>query len=266
MIYYKTKEEIEIMRRAAQLVSKTLGMLAAEIKPGIDTLHLDKLAEQFIRDHKGIPAFLGQYDFPNSLCISANDQVVHGIPSKKPLQEGDVVSIDCGVILDGYYGDHAYTFMVGEVAPEVKKLLKVTLECLEIGIEEFREGNRIGDLGYVIQTHAESHGYGVVRELVGHGLGRSIHEDPQVPNYGKRGRGKKIQEGLVIALEPMINMGTHRVKQLKDGWSIVTHDGKPSAHFEHDIACVDGKADVLSTFDYIYEALGGDPLANVKTK
>jgi methionyl aminopeptidase len=256
MIHYKTREEIEIMRESALLVSKTLGMIAAELKPGVSSLHLDKLAETFIRDHGGIPGFLGMYGFPNSLCTSVNEQVVHGIPTKKPLEDGDIISIDCGVVMNGFYGDHAYTFEVGEVDEEVRKLLRVTRECLDLGIRECKVGNRIEDIGFVIQQHAEKHGYGVVRELVGHGLGRSMHEDPQVPNYGRRGRGKKIQEGLVIAIEPMINMGTHRVKHLPDGWNIVTADKKPSAHYEHDVAVVDGKPDVLSTFDYIYEALG----------
>lgn len=245
-----------MMRAAAQVVSRTLGVVAAEIKPGVTPLALDKIAEEYIRDQGAIPGFLGLYDFPNTLCMSLNETVVHGIPTKKPLQEGDIISVDCGAILNGYYGDHAYTFEVGEVAPEVKKLLKVTKECLYKGIEQMQAGKRLGDLGYAIQKHAEDHGYGVVRELVGHGIGKEMHEDPQVPNYGRQGRGKKFQEGLVLAVEPMINMGTHRVKQLRDGWTINTVDGKPSAHFEHDVAIVDGKPDILSTFDYIYEALG----------
>ena len=256
MIKHKSREEIELMRESALLVSKTLGMLAPLVKPGVTTLELDRLAEEFIRDHGGIPGFLGLYDFPNTLCMSPNEQVVHGFPTDKPLLEGDVISIDCGVKMNGYYGDHAYTFEVGEVAPEVKKLLEITKESLYLGIEQCRVGNRIGDIGFAIQQHAEAHGYGVVKELVGHGLGKHMHEDPQVPNYGKRGRGKKIQEGLVIAIEPMINMGTARIRQLSDGWSIITADKAPSAHFEHDVAVVDGKPEILSTFDYIYEALG----------
>jgi methionyl aminopeptidase len=256
MIKLKSREEIELMRESALLVSKTLGMLAPLVKPGVTTLELDKLAEEFIRDHGGIPGFLGLYDFPNTLCMSPNEQVVHGFPTKKPLQEGDIISIDCGVKMNGYYGDHAYTFEVGEVTPEVKKLLDITKESLYLGIKQCRVGNRIGDIGFAIQQHAEAHGYGVVKELVGHGLGKKMHEDPQVPNYGKRGRGKKIQEGLVIAIEPMINMGTARVRQLSDGWSIITGDKAPSAHFEHDVAVVDGQPEILSTFDYIYEALG----------
>jgi len=257
MIFYKTPEEIELMREAALVVSRTLGLIAKEIKPGVTPLFLDKLAEDYIRSQNAYPAFLGMYGFPNSLCISVNEQVVHGIPTDKPLQNGDIISVDCGAKLNGYYGDHAYTFEVGEVKPEIKKLLQVTKECLEIGIAEARVGNRIGDIGFAIQQHAERHGYGVVRELVGHGIGKEMHEDPQVANYGKRGRGKKIENGLTIAIEPMINMGTERVKQLNDKWTIVTQDGLPSAHFEHDVAVVDGKPVVLSTFKYVEEALAG---------
>ncbi len=260
-IYLKTAEEIELMRESAQLVSKTLGMLAAEIKVGVTPLHLDKLAETFIRDHNAKPGFLGQYDFPNSLCISMNDAVVHGIPSEKPLESGDVVSIDCGVIKNGFWGDHAYTFEIGEVSKEVSDLLRVTRECLQLGIEQFKLGNRVGDIGYAVQTHAEKHGYGVVRELVGHGLGHSIHEGPEIPNFGKPGRGKKFQNGMVIAIEPMINLGVRNVKQANDGWTILTADGKVSAHYEHDVALVNGKPDVLSTFEYVEEALKSNATA-----
>ena len=256
MIVVKTREEIELMRESALIVSKTLGMLAKEVKPGISTLQLDAMAETFIRDHGAIPGFLGLYDFPNTLCMSPNAQVVHGIPNDKPLEEGDVISIDCGAIKNDFYGDHAYTFEVGEVDPEVKKLLDATKESLYVGIREFKLGNRVGDVGYAIQQYCEKHGYGVVRELVGHGLGKEMHEDPEMPNYGKRGRGKKFIEGMVVAIEPMINMGTHRIKQLRDGWTILTADLKPSAHFEHNVALVDGKPELLSTFHYIYEALG----------
>lgn len=256
MIKYKTTEEIELMRTSAQLVSKTLGLLAPYIVPGAIPLELDKMAETFIRDHGGEPGFLGMYGFPNSLCMSPNAQVVHGIPGKKELQNGDILSVDCGVFMNGYYGDHAYTFAVGEVSKETSELLEVTKASLYAGIKEVVEGNRIGDIGAAIQEYTESRGYGVVRELVGHGLGTKMHEDPQVPNYGKRGRGKKIQEGLVIAIEPMINLGTHRIKQLPDGWTILTADGKNSAHFEHDVAVVNGKPEILSTFQYIYDALG----------
>lgn len=256
MIIVKTREEIELMRQSALIVSKTLGMLAKELKPGITTNQLDKLAEDFIRAQGAIPGFLGLYDCPSTLLCSVNEAVVHGLPTDKPLEEGDIVSIDCGAILNGFYGDHAYTFEIGEVAPETKKLLQVTKESLYIGIREFKAGNRVGDVGYAIQKYCEDHGYGVVRELVGHGLGRKMHEAPEMPNYGKRGRGKKFLEGQVVAIEPMINLGTHKIKQLKDGWTIVTRDGKPSAHFEHDVAIIDGKPEILSTFDYIYEVLG----------
>jgi methionyl aminopeptidase len=243
------------MRQSAQLVSKTLAMLASEIKPGVTTLYLDNLAEIFIRDHQAVPGFLGLYDFPNTLCMSVNEQVVHGIPNKKPLVEGDIVSIDCGVLQNGFYGDHAYSFAVGEISPEVQRLLDITKESLYLGIEQLTVGNRIGDVSFAIQRYTEKNGYGVVRELVGHGLGREMHESPEVPNYGKRGRGPAIKNGLVVAIEPMINMGTRKVKQLADGWTIVTADGKPSAHFEHNVAVVNGKPEILSTFDYIEEAL-----------
>lgn len=256
MIKIKTAEEIELMRESALIVSKTLGVLAGEVKPGVTTIHLDKIAEECIRDHGAIPGFLGLYDFPNTLCMSPNAQVVHGIPNDTPLQEGDIISIDCGALKNDFYGDHAYTFEVGEVSPEIKKLLEVTKESLYVGIREFKFGNRVGDVGYAIQKFTEDHGYGVVRELVGHGLGKKMHEDPEMPNYGKRGRGKKFVNGMVVAIEPMINMGTHRIKQLKDGWTILTADGLPSAHFEHDVALIDGKPELLSTFKYINEALG----------
>ena len=255
-IVLKNAEEIKMMRESALIVSKTLGMLAGEIKPGISTLALDALAETFIRDHGAVPGFLGLYEFPNTLCMSPNAQVVHGIPNKNPLVEGDIISIDCGSLKNGFYGDHAYTFAVGEIDPKTEKLLQVTKESLYKGIAEFKAGNRIGDLAFAIQNHAENEGYGVVRELVGHGLGTIMHEGPEVPNYGRRGRGKKFQDGMVLAIEPMINRGTHRIKQLKDGWTILTADGLPSAHFEHDVALIDGKPELLSTFHYIYEALG----------
>ncbi|WP_224489623.1 type I methionyl aminopeptidase [Robertkochia flava] len=256
MIKIKTPEEIELMRESALVVSKTLGMLAGELKPGVTTNHLDKMAEAFIRDMGAEPGFLGLYDCPSTLLTSVNEAVVHGLPTDKPLEEGDVVSIDCGALMNGFYGDHAYTFEIGEVAPETKKLLQVTKESLYIGIREFKNGNRVGDVGYAIQNFCEAEGYGVVRELVGHGIGRKMHEDPEMPNYGKRGRGKKFVDGMVVAIEPMINMGTHRIKQLKDGWTIVTADGKPSAHFEHDVAMINGKPEILSTFKYIYDVLG----------
>jgi methionyl aminopeptidase len=244
------------MRESALVVSKTLGMLAKVVKPGVTSLQLDAMAEEFVRSQGAIPGFLGLYDFPNTLCMSPNEQVVHGIPNNEPLKEGDIISIDCGAIKNGFYGDHAYTFAVGEIAPEVEQLLKVTKESLYVGIREFKVNNRVGDVGYAIQNYCESYGYGVVRELVGHGLGRKMHEDPEMPNYGKRGRGKKFVEGMVVAIEPMINLGTQRIKQHRDGWTITTLDKKPSAHFEHDVAIVDGKPELLSPFAYIYDALG----------
>lgn len=259
MIYIKTREEIELMREAALMVSRTLGIIAKEIKPGVEPVHLDKLAEEFIRDNGGVPAFKGyggSKPFPSTLCISINEAVVHGIPTNRPLKEGDIVSVDCGVKKNGFFGDHAYTFGIGEIKPEYRKLLDVTLECLYKGIEQARVGNRIGDISYAVQHHAESNGYGVVRELVGHGLGKNLHEDPEVPNYGKRGDGPKLKDGMVIAIEPMINLGKKNIKQLNDGWTIVTADGLPSAHFEHDVAIIDGKPEILSTFAYVEEALG----------
>ncbi|GFR80690.1 methionine aminopeptidase [Elysia marginata] len=231
-------------------------MLASEIAPGVSPKKLDRLAYTFIKDHRAEPGFLGMYGFPNTLCISIDEAVVHGIPNDKPLEEGSIVSIDCGVLKSGFYGDHAYTFEVGNVDSKSRQLLKVSRESLYIGIEAFRLGNRIGDIGYSIQNYVESHGFAVVRDLVGHGLGRELHEPPEVPNYGKRGKGKLIKEGLVLAIEPMINMGDFRVKQQKDRWTIITQDRKPSAHFEHNVAILDGKPEILSTFAYIYEALG----------
>lgn len=256
MIIQKTSEEIELMRESALLVSKTLGMIAGEIKPGVTTLQLDKMAEQFIRDHQAVPGFLGLYGCPSTLLTSVNEQVVHGLPTNRPIEEGDIVSVDCGVLKNEFYGDHAYTFAIGEIAPDTKKLLDITKESLYVGIREFRAGNRVEDVGSAIQKFTESHGYGVVRELVGHGLGKKMHEDPEMPNYGKRGRGKMFVEGMVVAIEPMINLGTKNIKHLKDGWTIVTADKKPSAHFEHDVALVNGKPELLSTFTYIYKALG----------
>jgi methionyl aminopeptidase len=256
MIIYKNSRQIEMMREAAQVVSRTLGEVAKLIRPGVTPIELDRVAEAYIRSQNAIPGFLGLYDCPSTLLCSVNEAVVHGIPTARPLEDGDIISVDCGAILHGYYGDHAFTFEVGDVDPEIQKLLRVTHECLDIGVKAANTSNRIGDIGFFIQEHAEKHGYGVVRELVGHGLGQALHEDPQVPNYGIRGKGKKIKNGLTIAIEPMINMGTEKVTQLDDKWTIVTADGKPSAHFEHDVAVVDGQPVVLSTFDYIYEVLG----------
>tara|TARA_B100001564_G_scaffold85286_3_gene69125 strand:- start:35547 stop:36365 length:819 start_codon:yes stop_codon:yes gene_type:complete len=252
----KSLEEIELIRESSQIVSKTLGMLANEIKPGVTTLKLDSLAESFIRDHDAEPGFLGLYGFPNTLCVSPNSQVVHGLPNKKPLENGDIISIDCGVFKNEFYGDHAYTFTVGNVSDKIEELLQVTKASLYIGIREFKLNNRVGDVGYAIQNYCESYGYGVVRELVGHGIGRSMHEEPEMPNYGKRGRGKKFRDGMVVAIEPMINLGTHRVNHHKDGWTITTKDNLPSAHYEHNIALIDGKPELLSTFNYIYDSLG----------
>lgn len=256
MIIYKSPDEIALMREAALVVSRTLGMLAREIRVGAIPLHLDRMAEEYIRSQGAIPAFKGMYGFPNTLCMSLNSAVVHGIPGTEPLREGDIMSVDCGALLHGFYGDHAYTFAVGEIAAPVARLLQVTRECLYQGIEQMVLGNRVGDISRAIQEHAERHGYGVVRELVGHGLGRSLHEKPEVPNYGRKGSGPLLKEGIVLAIEPMINMGTRQVKTLGDRWTVVTLDGLPSAHFEHDVAIVNGKTEILSTFAYIEEALG----------
>ena len=256
MIFYKTGEEIERIRKSSLLVGKTLAEVAKKIKPGVSTLELDKLAEEFIRDHGAEPGFLGYGGFPNSLCTSVNEAVVHGIPNDKPLENGDIVSIDCGVLLDEFYGDSAYTFEVGEVTAEVKKLLDVTKACLDLAVQQTVSGNRIGDIGFAVQHHAEKNGYGVVRELVGHGLGRGLHEKPEVPNYGRKGKGHKLKPGIVLAIEPMINLGRKEVTQLPDGWTIVTKDKLPSAHFEHDVAIMtNGKTEVLSSFKEIEKVI-----------
>ncbi len=255
MIYYKTAEEIERIRDSSLLVARTLGEVAKHIEPGVTSLQLDKIAEEFIRDHGGVPAFKGYGGFPNSLCMSPNEQVVHGIPNNVPYVSGDLISVDCGVLKDGFYGDSAYTFAVGEVTEEIKQLMKVTKESLYRGIGVALPGKRLHDISYEIQTYCEKHGYSVVRELVGHGIGRNLHESPEVPNFGKRGSGLKLQEGLVIAIEPMINMGTRNVVHGKDGWTIRTADGKPSAHFEHTIAIQKDKAEILSSFEYVEEVL-----------
>lgn len=253
MLVYKTEEEIEIIRRNNLLVSKTLAEVAKLIKPGVTTLELDKRAEEFIRDNGAVPGFMGYGGYPNSLCTSVNDQVVHGIPSDYVLKDGDIVSVDCGTYMDGYYGDTAYTFPVGEVSDEVMNLLRVTKESLFKGIENAIVGKRIGDVGNAVQVHAEGAGYSVVREMVGHGLGKNMHEAPEVPNYGKRGRGVLLKEGLVLCIEPMINLGSKYIRQENDGWTIKTIDGKPSAHYELAVVVNKGKADILSTFDYIEE-------------
>ena len=257
MIYYKTEEEIELVRKSSLLVAKTHAEIAGLIEPGITTLALDKIAEEFIGDNGGVPAFKGYRGFPNTLCMSPNDQVVHGIPNDRVLENGEILSVDCGVVMNGYYGDSAFTYEVGKVDTETKQLLKVTKESLYKGIEQAVSGNRIGDIGYAIQQYAESFGYGVVRELVGHGVGENLHESPEVPNYGRRGKGIKLKEGLVIAIEPMINMGTRNILQHNDGWTITTIDNKPSAHFEHTIVVRNGKAEILSSFEEIENKLNG---------
>jgi len=255
MIYYKTEEEIELIKESSLLVAKTHAEVAKLIQPGVSTLALDKIAEEFIRDNGGVPAFKGYSGFPNTLCVSPNEQVVHGIPTNDPIESGTILSLDCGVKKNGFFGDSAFTYEVGEVAKDVKELLRITRESLYKGIDVAVAGNRIGDIGYAIQNHAEKNGFTVVRELVGHGVGVNLHESPEVPNYGKRGRGVKLHEGLVIAIEPMINMGVKEINQLNDGWTIKTADLKPSAHFEHTIVVRKGKAEILSSFDYIDKVL-----------
>ncbi|MEJ2904390.1 type I methionyl aminopeptidase [Pedobacter panaciterrae] len=254
-IYYKSLEEIELIRESSLLVSKTLAEVAKVIQPGVTTKKLDQLAETFIKDHGAIPAFLNYNGFPYSLCISPNEQVVHGFPSDYVIQEGDLISVDCGVIKNNYFGDSAYTFSIGEVSAEKKKLVEVTQECLRLAVEKAVVGSRIGDIGFAVQDLAEKNGFGVVRELVGHGVGVKLHEKPEVPNYGKRGSGIKLEEGMVIAIEPMINAGTAGVKFWSDGWTVTSNDNRPSAHFEHTVAVKKGKADVLSTFSLIEEVL-----------
>ncbi|WP_303310259.1 type I methionyl aminopeptidase [Hymenobacter sp. BT730] len=255
MIFYKTEEEIELIRASAKVLAQAHGEVAGMIKEGITTRELDARAEEFIRDHGGQPSFKGYNDFPYSLCISPNSVVVHGFPGDYTLKSGDVISVDCGVLLNGYHSDSAYTYPVGEVAPEVLTLLDETKKSLYLGIEQAVAGNRMGDVSYAIQNHVEKQGYGVVRELVGHGIGKKLHERPEVPNYGKRGSGLKLQTGLVIAIEPMVNLGTKQVVQEKDGWTIRTKDQKPSAHFEHTIVVRKDKAEILTSFEYIEKAL-----------
>lgn len=251
MIPIKTAEEIELIRKSSLLVGATHAEVAKLIQPGVSLLTLDRVAEEYIKDNGGYPAFLGYNGFPNSLCLSLNDVVVHGIPTKYELKDGDILSVDCGVKMNGYFGDSAYTHTVGEVSKEVSQLLETTIESLYAGIDKAVAGNRIGDIAFAIQQHAESKGYGVVRELVGHGIGKALHESPSVPNFGRRGSGPLLKEGMVLAIEPMINMGTKSVRQLADGWTIKTADGKPSAHFEHTVFVRKEKAEILSTFEYI---------------
>lgn len=256
MIYLKTAEEIELLRENNLLVSATLAEVGRHVRPGVSTLELDKLAEEFIRSHGAEPGFLGYGGFPNTLCMSVNEEVVHGIPSaKRILKEGDVLSVDCGTLMKGFYGDSAYTFAVGEIAPEVADLLRVTKEALYKGVAQAKAGNRVGDVASAVQEHAERHGYSVVRELVGHGLGRKMHEEPEVPNYGARGRGPLLKEGMVICIEPMINMGVRYVVFERDGWTVRTRDRKPSAHFEFAVAVGKEGPDVLTDFGVIEQAI-----------
>ena len=254
-IVYKTAEQIELIKESSLLVSKTHAEIAKVIKEGVTTKYLNKVAEEFIRDNQATPAFLNYNGFPYTLCISLNDQVVHGFPSNYELKSGDIVSVDCGVIKNKFFGDSAYTFSIGEISAEAEKLIQVTKECLRLGIEKAIVGNRIGDIGFAVQQHAEQNGFGVVKELVGHGVGFALHEKPEVPNYGKRGSGIKLEEGMVLAIEPMINAGRAGVKFWDDGWTVSTIDKKPSAHFEHTVAVKRSKADQLSTFEYIEEVL-----------
>jgi methionyl aminopeptidase len=255
MIYIKTDAEVEFLRESNQLVSKTLAEVAGHIRPGVTTLRLDAIAEEFIRDHGALPAFKGYAGFPNTLCTSVNDEVVHGIPSGYELKEGDIISVDCGVILNGWYGDSAYTFAVGEVKPEISRLMEYTRASLEAGVREAVAGNRIGDISHAVQSKAESGGYSVVRTLVGHGIGKHLHEGPEVPNFGRRGSGTRLDRNLVICIEPMINMGTKNTRVQGDGWTVRTGDGKPSAHFEYAVAVREGSADLLTTFEFIEEVL-----------
>lgn len=255
MLYLKTDEEVGLLRESNMLVSRTLAEIAALVKPGITTLYLDRIAETYIRDNGATPAFKGYGGFPNTLCTSVNEEVVHGIPSVYALKEGDIISVDCGVILNGWYGDGAYTFAVGEVNEEIRRLLDFTKASLEEGVTKAVAGNRIGDISWAVQSKAESGGFSVVRELVGHGLGTKLHEPPEVPNYGRQGTGTKIEKGLVICIEPMINLGKKDTMQMKDGWTIKTVDGKPSAHFEYAVAVNRGKADVLTTFEFVEKVL-----------
>lgn len=257
MIFLKTDEEIELLRLSNLIVSKTLAEVAKIIKPGVSTAELDKVAEEFIRDNGAVPGFLGYGGFPKSICTSVNEQVVHGIPSEKVyLKDGDIISVDCGAYINGFHGDSAYTFTVGEVKKETLDLLQTTKESLYLGIEQAVEGKRIGDIGNAIQNHCESRGYSVVREMIGHGVGRDLHESPEVPNYGRKGNGIMLKNGMTIAIEPMINMGKRQLIFEKDGWTTRTADRKPSAHFEHSVAVRKGKADILSTFEHIEKVLG----------
>jgi methionyl aminopeptidase len=257
MIFLKSDEEIELLRISNQIVAKTLAEMAKIIAPGVSTGQLDKVANEFIRDNGAVPGFLGYGGFPKSICTSINEQVVHGIPSDDiVLNEGDIISVDCGAYINGFHGDSAYTFCVGDVKPEIVALLKATKESLYKGIEQAEEGKRLGDIGYAIQAYCEERGYSVVREMIGHGVGRKLHESPEVPNYGRKGNGTMLKSGMTIAIEPMINLGSRHLVFEKDGWTTRTRDRQPSAHFEHSVAIRRGKADILSTFEYIEQVLG----------
>ncbi len=256
MIYLKTEEEIELLREANLIVARTLAEVAKLIAPGVTTLKLDTVAEEYIRSQGAIPGFKGYGGFPSTLCVSVNENVVHGFPSNYALREGDIVSVDCGAVKDGFNGDSTYTFCVGEVSEEVMRLLKTTKESLYVGIEHALPGNRIGDIGHAIQEYCEKRGYSVVREMCGHGVGKRLHEDPDVPNYGRKGTGPLIKNGMCIAIEPMINMGSKNIVIERDGWTTRTKDRKPSAHYEHSIAIHNGKPDILSSFKYVEEVLG----------
>lgn len=257
-IVYKTSDEIECIRRSSLLVGNALAEVARIMKPGMSTRQLDDIAEEYIRDNGAEPSFKGYHGYKNTLCISVNEEIVHGIPGDRQLKDGDVVSVDCGVFLGGFHGDSAYTFPLGEVGSEAMNLLRVTRTSLELGIRAARNGNRIGDISAAIQEFAEGHGFGVVRELVGHGIGRKLHEKPEVPNYGKRGAGALLKPGMTIAVEPMINLGQRQVKQMPDGWTVITADRKVSAHFEHTLAITEAQADVLSSFEAIEKAIAGN--------
>jgi methionyl aminopeptidase len=254
-IQYKTDAEIELQRESSLLVGKTLAEVAKILKPGVSTKALDQLAETFIRDNGALPGFKGYGGFPATLCISINDEVVHGIPGDRIVEDGDIVSIDCGTIKHGFYGDSAYTFPVGNVKEEVLLLLERTKQSLYLAIEQAVVGKRVGDIGYAVQNYCEQFGYGIVRDLVGHGVGKNLHEKPEVPNFGRRGTGPKLKEGMAIAIEPMVTLGDYAISQDSDGWTIRTIDGLPAAHYEHDVAIRKGKADILSSFDYIEEVL-----------
>ncbi len=256
MIYTKTSEQLELMRMSAQMVGKTLAVVAEKVRPGLTTEELDAIAEEFIRDNGGEPSFKGYNGFPASLCISVNDHVVHGIPGKKVIQDNDVVSVDCGVFMNGFHGDSAYSFLMGGVSDDVVELAEVTMRSLYLGIDQAVDGNRVGDISHAIQSYCEGeNGYGIVRELVGHGIGKSLHEAPEVPNFGSKGRGPALRKGMTFAIEPMVNMGKRNVIQESDGWTIRTKDGSVSMHYEHTVAVDKGKAEILSTHEWVEEAI-----------